>query len=245
MPASFEAFEQELARLVEIFARNYSAYKSPAYDEARLRQEFLNPLFRALGWDIENLAGRIPQHREVEIESRTEVAGRQRRADYLFRTERRDRYVCEAKKPAEELHARYAFQAKRYAWNKDLPLAVLTDFEEFRIYVVGGRPSLEEPDVGLWRAWHFRQLPAVARELWDLLARDQVAAGSIDRLVESLPARPAGRGKAPRPRLLRPDRSRALDTDFLNFLDEARRSLACDLLRHNDRADLLEGERLN
>jgi hypothetical protein len=245
MPASFETFEQELARLVEIFARNYSAYKNPAYDEARLRQEFLNPLFRALGWDIENLAGRIPQHREVEIESRTEVAGRQRRADYLFRTERRDRFVCEAKKPAEELHARYAFQAKRYAWNKDLPLAVLTDFEEFRIYVVGGRPSLEEPDAGLWRAWHFRQLPAAARELWDLLARDRVAAGSIDRLVESLPARPAGRGKAPQRRLLKPDRSRALDTDFLNFLDEARRALACDLLRHNDRADLLEDERLN
>ncbi len=38
---------------------------------------------------------------------------------------------------------------------------------------------------------------------------------------------------------------RALDTDFLEFLDEARRELAGDLLKHNDRADLLEGTRLN
>ncbi|MEI6219638.1 MAG: hypothetical protein WCP86_12115, partial [bacterium] len=121
---SLENFRAELARLVELFGRNLSDLKSSAYDEASLRQEFLNPLFRALGWDVENKAGLIPQHREVEIESRTEIAGRQKRADYLFRTDRQDRFVCEAKKPAEALHARYAFQAKRYAWNKGLVLAV-------------------------------------------------------------------------------------------------------------------------
>jgi hypothetical protein len=38
---------------------------------------------------------------------------------------------------------------------------------------------------------------------------------------------------------------RTIDADFLNFLYEARRELASDLIRQNDRADLLEGTRLN
>ena len=243
--ATFASFQQELARLVETFGKNLAAYKSGSYDEASLRQEFLNPFFRALGWDIENNAGLIPQHREVEIESRTQIGGRQKRADYLFRNHPTDRFVCEAKKPAEELHATYAFQAKRYAWNKGVALAVLTDFEEMKVFIVGGKPFKDEPNVGLWKTWHFREYPLIAQELWNLLARERVAAGSIDQLIESLPKRPAGKGKAKQGWLIKPDRSRALDTDFLNFLDEARRELAADLLKHNDRADLLEGTHLN
>ena len=151
--ATFDSFQRELARLVDIFGRNLDAYKSAAYDEASLRQEFLNPVFRALGWDIENRAGLIPQRREVETESRTQIGGRQKRADYLFRTHPTDRFICEAKKPAEELHATCAFQAKRYAWNKGLALAVLTDFEEMKVFIVGGKPFKDEPDIGLWKTW--------------------------------------------------------------------------------------------
>ncbi|MCW5548185.1 MAG: N-6 DNA methylase, partial [Opitutaceae bacterium] len=45
--------------------------------------------------------------------------------------------------------------------------------------------------------------------------------------------------------LIKPDRTRALDSDFLNFLDGVRQQLGSDLLKHNDRADLLSGHRLN
>src|ERR1035437_9270239 len=243
--ASFESFEKELNRLVGIFGRGLGEFKSSRYVEAQLRDDFLNPFFRALGWDLENSAGLIQPKREVEIESRTEIGGRQKRADYLFRTDGHDRFVCEAKKPAEELHSRYAFQTKRYAWNKNLPLAVLTDFEEFKIYIVGGKPHADEPDVGLWKTWHFLELPLIAQEIWNLLARDKVATGSIDQLIESLPKTPAGKGKARQQWLIKPDRSRSLDVEFLNLLDKARRELAGDLLKNNDREDLLEGNKLN
>jgi hypothetical protein len=53
------------------------------------------------------------------------------------------------------------------------------------------------------------------------------------------------KGKARQQWLFKPDRTRTIDADFLNFLDEARRELASDLIRQNDRADLLEGTRLN
>lgn len=236
--ASFDAFQYELARLVEAFGKNFAAYKSSAYDEASLRQEFLDPLLRALGWDLENRAGLILAHREVVVESRTDSG----RADYLFRIARLPRFVCEAKKPAEDLHP-HAHQAKGYAWTIGVPLAVLTDFEELNLYIVGGEPKEDEPRVGLWKIYHFRDYVAKSRELWDLLARDNVAGGSIDRMVAALPRKPLklGKGQFVPP----PDPTQNFDAKFLNLLDSQRRSLASDLIRHNDRADLLEGTRLN
>ncbi len=243
--ATFASFEIELNRLVESFGRRLNELKSTEYSEAKLRDDYLNPFFRALGWDMENRAGLIQKEREVEIESPTQIGGGRKRADYLFRAQLRDRFVCEAKKPAEELHARYAFQAKRYAWNKGVWVAILTDFEEFKIYIVGGKPHLDEPEVGLWEAWHYSQYPLFARKLWDLFAQETVAGGSLDRLIESLPKKPTGKGKLRQQWLLRPDRTRSLDQDFLEFLDEARRELASDLLRQNKRSEMLEHNKLN
>ena len=243
--AGCDRFKAELVRLVAQFEKNFKLYQSPAYSEASVRQDFLDPLFRALGWDVGNRLGLIPQHREVEIESRTEISGRQKRADYLFRTDRVDRFVCEAKKPAETLHAGHAFQAKRYAWNKNLVLAVLSDFEEIKIYLVGARPHADDPDTGYFQTWHYLEYVRHAPEIWNLLSRDAVAAGSIEKLVAALPRQPAGKTRAKQMWLFKPDRARAIDADFLDFLDEARRGLASDLIRRNDRADLLEGARLD
>jgi hypothetical protein len=243
--ATFASFEKELNRLVESFGKRLAELKSSDYNEAKLRDDFLNPFFRALGWDMENKDGLIQREREVEIESATQIGGGRKRADYLFRTDKRDRFVCEAKKPAEELSARYAFQAKRYAWNKGVFVALLTDFEELKIYIVGGKPHLDEPHVGEWKSWHFRQYPIIARELWDLLARDQIAAGSIDQAIEALPKKSkASTGKTRQQWLIKPDRIRALDTDFLEFLDETRRDLASDIYKNNDHDELIEDNKL-
>ena len=131
--ATFQSFEKELNRLVESFGQRLAELKSYHYNEAKLRDDFLNPFFRALGWDMENRAGLIQPEREVEIESATQIGGRRKRADYFFRVDKRGRFVCEAKKPAEELSARYAFQTKRYAWNKPVPLGILTDRKSTRL----------------------------------------------------------------------------------------------------------------
>jgi hypothetical protein len=227
--ATFQTFEAELSRLVAKFERGLGEFKHPGYLEAQLRDDFLSPLFSALGWDLKNDAGLIQSHREVEIESRTGSG----RADYLFRPDRKPRFVCEAKKPAEELHGGHAMQAKRYAWTIGVRLAALSDFEELKIYIVTGNPDKGKPDDGLWRSYHYTEFVGKARELWELLARDNVAGGSIERALGSLPKN------------LRPDPKRDFDEEFLVFLDGHRRALASDLIRHNDRKDLLEGTRLN
>ncbi len=243
-PATFETFQLELSRLVDRFEREHPHFTSPDYNEAMVRADFLDPFFRALGWDVGNAKGLIFTEREVDIEVRTALSGRQTRADYVFRVSRIERFTCEAKKPAEVLHDRHIYQAKRDAFARGIPLAVLTDFEDLKIFVVGARPHRSEAKVGEYKAYNFRQYPSVARELWDLLAYERVSSGSIDALIDSLPKR-AVKVRGRQGYLIKPDRTRSLDADFLAFLDEARRSLGSDLLKNNDRDDLLEGNRLN
>jgi hypothetical protein len=45
---------ETVKQLVERFEEHYEAYRSSKYNETQLRNEFLNPLFEALGWDVLN-----------------------------------------------------------------------------------------------------------------------------------------------------------------------------------------------
>jgi hypothetical protein len=43
--------------LVENFERNLDAYRSGQYNETQVRRDFIDPLFKALGWDMDNSLG--------------------------------------------------------------------------------------------------------------------------------------------------------------------------------------------
>jgi type I restriction-modification system DNA methylase subunit len=233
-----QAFTAELIRLTGSFRKNLSHLKSDAYDESALRNDYLIPLWRALGWDVENLQGATQPLREVQIESRVDIAGRKKRADYLFRTDGIDRFVCEAKKPREELSNRDAYQAQRYSFNLKLLIAALTNFETLKLFVVGGKPDQDAPwDV--CKQWSFLEYVDKAQELWDLFARENVASGSLDRFVASLPKRVI-KGKARQGWLIVPERVRTVDADFLAYIEEQREELAKDLVRHNQDVELNE-----
>jgi hypothetical protein len=51
----------QVVELVNRFTRNRDSYKSSGYNEAQTRREFIDPLFVALGWDMDNRKGRYPQ----------------------------------------------------------------------------------------------------------------------------------------------------------------------------------------
>ena len=48
---------KKVLKLVERFERNRDAYRSSDYNEAQVRLELINPLFKALGWDMYNETG--------------------------------------------------------------------------------------------------------------------------------------------------------------------------------------------
>jgi Eco57I restriction-modification methylase/restriction endonuclease TaqI-like protein len=225
-------FAATLADLVSRFVRNLGQYRTAAYSESALRQDFLDPLWEALGWDVRNTGGLPLELREVEVETRVDVAGRQKRADYTFRIGGVRRFVCEAKKPAEDL-ARHAYQAQRYAYNLPVHVALLTDFEDLNLYVVGSQPDDRSPFPPA-KTWHFQAYVEAAEELWDFLSHERVEAGSLDRYVASLPKRPS-KGRGRRGWVFRPERRKQVDYTFLTFVEQQRTALARDLVLANPR----------
>src|SRR5205807_229268 len=75
----------EVSKLVERFESSRDDYHSGDYNEARLRQEFVNPLFKALGWDMDNEQGHAEAYKDVIHEDAIKVSGGHKAPDYCFR----------------------------------------------------------------------------------------------------------------------------------------------------------------
>jgi hypothetical protein len=75
MPITFEQSKDEIARRVKHYLTNRAHYRGGAYKEAHARQEFIDPLFIALGWDVHDTQRLAPDYREVVIEDSLEIEG--------------------------------------------------------------------------------------------------------------------------------------------------------------------------
>ena len=76
---------QEVQNLIARFEDHLEVYKSGDYNEAQLRDDFLNPLFDALGWDVDNAAGYAQAYRDVIKEDSLRIAGGIKAPDFSFR----------------------------------------------------------------------------------------------------------------------------------------------------------------
>ena len=97
----------KLADLVAGFRANLTALRDPQTSEAVVRQEYIDPFWRALGWDVANKDHRSYAEKDVLIEASVGTiegeSPRNRRPDYLIRLDGFHRFVVEAKKPAVDL----------------------------------------------------------------------------------------------------------------------------------------------
>jgi hypothetical protein len=101
LPASVENLFANLQDLVAKFEPNRAHYFSKNYSQAQAKINFSTPLFKALGWDVENDAG-LPHHPREAIVERGETEGR---PDYSFRLAGQTKFFVEAKPPSEPLDA--------------------------------------------------------------------------------------------------------------------------------------------
>ena len=76
---------KEIANLVARFEMQYDAYKAGQYKEAQVRQDFIDPFFKALGWDMGNTQGYAEAYREVIHEDSLRIKGSVKAPDYAFR----------------------------------------------------------------------------------------------------------------------------------------------------------------
>ncbi len=134
---------KEIKRLVERFRENRDVYCSNAYNETQARHEFIDPLFIALGWDVNNEKGYAETYKEVIHEDAIKVGGATKAPDYAFRIGGVRKFFVEAKRPGVNLKedAVAAYQLRRYQWSAKLALSILTDFEEFAVYDRRTKPA--------------------------------------------------------------------------------------------------------
>jgi predicted type IV restriction endonuclease len=76
---------QKVLDLVEVFDRNAEDYQSPGFNEAMLRQQFVNPPFKCLGWDMDNEQGYAEAYKDVIHEAAIKIGGATKAPDYSFR----------------------------------------------------------------------------------------------------------------------------------------------------------------
>jgi hypothetical protein len=178
-----------IQQLVQRFDEHRLSYLSGKYNEAQLRQEFLNPLFEALGWDVFNKQGYAEPYKDVIHEASLEVEGAAKAPDYAFRVGGTRKFFVEAKKPAVNIQYDIvpAFQLRRYAWSARLPLSILTDFEEFAVYESRSKPDKSDSAAtGRVLLLNYKDYVSKWDELAAIFSRDAVLKGSFDKYAQGL-----------------------------------------------------------
>ncbi len=210
-----------VVNLVEQFQDQLQAVKSPQYKEAWVRVNYIDPFFKALGWDVHQENSGALINKEVVHEDSLRVEGAMKAPDYCFYTGGTRKFFVEAKKPSVNLFdgRAAAFQVRRYAWSAKLPLSVLTDFEELAIYDCRVRPQKEDK-ASTARSLYmtYEEYPDRWDEIASLFSKEAVLAGSLDAYTQDLKKK---RGIA------------TVDQEFLKEMEGWREILAKDLAKRN------------
>src|SRR6266568_68073 len=210
-----------IADLVERFDQQLEAYQSGRYNETQLRREFVDPMFKAFGWDMDNVSGYAEAYKDVIHEDAIKIGGATKAPDYCFRIGGTRKFFLEAKKPSVDIKsdAHPALQLRRYAWSAKLPLSVLTDFEEFAAYDCRVKPALSD-NAATARVLYFRFPEYISRweEIEKIFSRESILKGSFDKFAESTKAK---RGTA------------EVDDAFLDEIEKWRADLAANLALRN------------
>ncbi len=225
MTSKQEAYK-EISELVERFTEQYDSYKKADYNETLTRRDFIDPFFKALGWDIDNKNGYAEAYREVIHEDRVKIGKATKAPDYSFRLVGGKRlFFVEAKKPSvvvkDEIQP--AYQVRRYGWSAKLPVSIITDFEEFAVYDCTKKPnSTDKASVARIKYLTFKDYLKEFDFLWNTFSKERVLKGSFDKFIEGN---------------LHKKGTATVDKEFLQSLDSWRTYLATSIAINNKHLD--------
>jgi len=212
---------ESVLQLTRRFTEHYDSYRHPSYNETQLRREFVDPFFKALGWDVDNEQGYAEAYKDVVHEDAIKDGGATKAPDYSFRIGGVRKFFVETKKPSVDIRhdTDPAFQLRRYAWSAKLPLSILTDFEEFAVYDCRIRPDKnDKPSKGRTLYLKFDEYGDRWDEIASIFARESILKGSFDKYAESAKKK---RGTA------------EVDDAFLGEIEQWRSELARNLALRN------------
>jgi len=210
---------------IEDFSKNEKSLLDTKFGETETRNRFIDPFFRALGWELEQT--HLPRklwdvHREYSQKDNSST----KKPDYAFRLQGKLKFFVEAKAPwvriIDNPDKDTMFQAKRYAYstNGQAPIVIITDFQEFRVFNALQKPLYDNPNQGLLKEFDVKYKDYIAK--WDLIyenfSKEAVQAGSIEKL----------RGKISK-------NTKTLDAEFLDEIIKWRETLAKNIAIRNEK----------
>ena len=154
-----------------------------------------------------------------------EIEGKTKNPDYSFRLFEKRKFFVEVKRPSINIESGVypAYQIRRYAWSADLPISILTDFEEFSVYYCRSKPTKnDKPTKQRLLYFRYDQYAEKWPEIAALFSREAVLNGSLDKYVASLPQR---RG------------DKRVDAALLEDISEWREMLAKNIALRNPELD--------
>lgn len=212
--AAPRACPPEVIALVERFERDRERLFGSAYKEENVKQEFLEPFFRALGWDVSNI-------KEVVKEYSLSIKRSAKSVDYGFLVQGKLKFFVEAKKPAVDLAAdpKPALQLRTYGWNGGLAFSILTDFEGLAVYDTSIRPKQGDAPVrACLRRFHFKEYITKWDTIWNLFSSEAVRAGALEAYAAQTKSK---------------KETMRVDESFLEDIEEWRIQLAKNLVANN------------
>src|SRR4030067_2570575 len=151
-----ESAKTAIETLVTKYNRVVSEGRDGKYKEEETKKDFIIPLFRALGWDVEN---------STEVTAEEKIS--KKRVDYGFRINGIPKFFLEAKSLREDLDNRkYIDQAINYSYLKDCTWAVLTNFESVSVF--NAELKTDHPWQSRFKFMHCREFLERFDELWML-----------------------------------------------------------------------------
>ena len=156
--------EQAKNKVAELITKYESLSPSEikSFHEAKTKQGFIEPLFRALGWDFDDT-------NEVAPEEKASNG----RVDYAFKLNGVSQFYLEAKPLRADLtNETYVKQTVTYAYNKGVTWAILTDFHELRLFNSQSGKG--------WLVLNYADYTSGFEKLW-LLSRESVVAGLLNK----------------------------------------------------------------
>lgn len=213
-----------IEKLAERYHEHYKEYHLPDYNEQKARQDFINPFFKALGWDIDNEKGDSEAYREVIYEDKVKVKGKAKAPDYGFRlagSGSKRLFYLEAKKPAipVKTNKEAAYQLRRYGSSAQVPVSILTNFEDFIIYDCSKVPRMNDgAAVARIKHINYQNYAAEFDFIYDTFSHEAVTKGRFDKFVQGSAAKKG---------------TDTLDKRFVESLDKWRKYLAVSIALNN------------
>ncbi len=211
-----------LKELIEKYKSDRDNCLKSGYNETQVRNDFIDPFLKCFGWDVDNTKEKTHFLRDVIQEEYIEVedSKTKKNPDYTLRINGTRKLFVEAKKPSVNItnSANAAFQTRRYGWNANLGISILTNFENLIIYDCRLKPnSTDNEHIARVKVFHYTDYQNAFDEINQMISFDSAHSGTLDSLFSTYERK-----------------GETFDDYFLTQIENWRQRLAISAVNNND-----------